>query len=108
MAMDLPQPDETAYTGDIVVKTQTYGKSKTTKASGLDRVQHALLSLEKESEKRLTIDRIDLSTEFITKIKALFGDSASPIDFQIFINKEVNAEIRKTILQLKTFLQNNQ
>ena len=30
----LPQPDAAAYDGDIIVKTKTYGKSRTVKASG--------------------------------------------------------------------------
>jgi hypothetical protein len=106
--MILPPPDDSAYSGDIVVKTQTYGKSKTIKASGLDKVRKAYAVLEKEAELRGTIDRIKLDPEFIEKIKVLFKDNPSPIDFQIFINKEVALEIRKIQLQLKTFLQNNQ
>jgi len=102
------RPDASAYDGDIVVKTRTYGKSRTVKASGLNKVRQAYDMLEKEAVLRGTINKIDLSPEFIAKIKELFKDNPSPIDFQIFINKEVNDELRKIMLQLKTFLQNNQ
>lgn len=104
----LPKPDAPAYDGDIVVKSRTYNKSKTVKASGLDKVRGAYAALEKEAILRGTINKIDITPEFIAKIKELFKDNPSPIDFQIFINKEVNEELRKVMLQLKTFLQNNQ
>lgn len=104
----LPAPDESAYDGDIVVKSRTYNKSKSVKASGLNKVRQAHAMLEKEAILRGTIERIKLDPEFIKKIKELFADNPSPIDFQIFINKEVSEELRKVMLQLKTFLQNNQ
>lgn len=103
----LPDTDEPAYDGSVVVKNQTYGKSKTIKSSGLDKVRKAYLALEKEAILRGTIERISVDPKFIKKINTLFKENPSPIDFQIFINKEVNAEIRKVMLQLKTFLQNN-
>jgi len=104
----LPTPDESAYDGNTIVKSNTYNKSKATKANGIDKVRKAYALLEKEAILRGTIERIQLDPEFILKIKELFKDNPSAIDFQIFINKEVNQELRKVMLQLKTFLQNNQ
>lgn len=107
MAGQLPRPDEPAYDGGVVVKSTTYNKSKTLKASGLNKVRLAIDALEKEAVLRGTIERIKLDPKFIKKVTTLFKDNPSPIDFQIFINKEVNAELRKVTLQLRTFLQNN-
>ena len=92
--MILPQPDESAYDGNLIVKTMTYGKSKTSKASGLDKVKRAIEVLNKESDKRLTLDCLD-------------PDSDRSIEVQIIVNKEVSAELRKIALMLTTFVKNN-
>lgn len=92
--MALPRPDEPAYTGDIVVKTQTYAKSKTTKASGLDRVRKAIASLDAEAASRLTIDRLDPKSDI-------------SVENQLIINKELCSILRKEALKLQTFLKNN-
>lgn len=105
--MTLPQPDAKAYTGDIIVKTQTYAKSKAVKASGLDKVRKAVSSLQEEADKRLTLERLDLTPEFLASVNELLKGSISAVDFQIFINKEICATLRKEALKLKTFLQNN-
>jgi len=96
MTMDRlqPSPDESAYDGNIVVKSTTYGKSKTTKASGVGKVKKAIVVLNTEADKRLTIDRLD-------------PNSPVSIDNQLLINKEVCAELRKVALMLTTFVKNN-
>jgi hypothetical protein len=92
--MVLPRPDESAYDGNIVVKSTTYGKSKKGKVSGITKVRRAVASLNEEADKRLTIDRLD---------------PASPISVenQVIINKEVCAALRKQALKLTTFIKNN-
>ena len=90
----LPQPDESAYSGDIVVKSTTYGKSKKGKVSGVSKVKRAIEMLNKEVDKRLTIDCLDPK------------DSLS-IEVQLLVNKELSAELRKVVLMLTTFVKNN-
>lgn len=92
--MVLPTPDELAYDGNIIVKQTTYGKSRTTKASGLSKVRQAIDTLNKEADKRLTLDRID-------------PDSSRSVEIQVIVNKDVAAELRKVSLMLTTFLKNN-
>ena len=89
-----PKPDEPAYDGGIVVKPTTFGKSKTTKASGVDKVRKTIASLNAEADKRLTIDRLD-------------PDSKLSIENQVIINKEVCVALRKEALKLTTFVKNN-
>ena len=92
--MVLPTPDESAYDGNIIVKRTTYGKSKTTKASGLAKVRRAIEVLNQEADKRLTLDRIN-------------PDSNRSVEIQVIVNKDVSAELRKVALMLTTFLKNN-
>ena len=94
--MTLPKPDELAYDGNIVVKSTTYGKSKQTESTmvDVDRVKRAIAMLNKEADKRLTIDCLDL-------------DSNMSLETQVAVNKEVCSELRKTVAMLKTFVANN-
>lgn len=92
--MDLPRPDESAYDGNLVVKSTTFGKSNRGKVSGIDKIRQSIVSLNAEAEKRLTIDRLDPK------------DTLS-IEQQVIVNKEVSAVLRKEALKLTTFVKNN-
>jgi hypothetical protein len=92
--MTLPQPDESAYTGDIIVRTQTFGKTNRTKVSGLDKVRKTRASLQIEADKRLTIDRLDPA-------------SLVSVENQLIINKEISRILNKEILTLSVFTKNN-
>ena len=92
--MGLPQPDESAYSGDIVVKSVTYGKSNKGRTSGIGKVRRAIDALQKEADARLTIDRLDPTSDV-------------SIEVQLLVNKGLAAELRKQILMLTTFIKNN-
>lgn len=92
----MPQSDESAYDGNLVVKRTTYGKSSrgNSRVAEVDRVKRAIDTLNKEADRRLTIDALNL-------------DDARVLEFQVAVNKEVVAELRKVTLMLKTFVANN-
>jgi len=92
--MYLPQADESAYDGNVVVKSTTYGKSNKGKTSGIDKVRRTIAALNVEADKRLTIDRLDPSSDV-------------SIENQLIINKTLCAELRKQALMLTTFVRNN-
>ena len=94
MVQPQPQPDESAYSGDIIVKSTTFGKSNHGKTTGVSKVRQAITALNDESAKRLTLDCID-------------PNSALSVENQIIINKELAAILRKQALMLTTFVKNN-
>lgn len=92
--MVLPTPDEPAYSGDRVVKTVTYGKSKKSTVSGIRKVKESVDSLNKAVDKLLTFDAIDPNSKY-------------SIETQVLVNKLAAAKVRAEALKLATFVKNH-
>ena len=106
---NLPKPDNSAYDGSIIVKTKTAHsvKQDDSVAEEVDRVRRAVDALNKEVEKRMTIDKLNLSVEHLASLSKVLEKPLSAIEFQMFLNKEVSGELRKVIGVLGNFLRNN-
>ena len=89
-----PTPDELAYSGDRVVKTTTYGKSKKSTVSGIRKVKESVNHLNKAVDKLLTLDAIDAGSKY-------------SIETQVLVNKLAASIVRAEAVRLATFIKNN-